>query len=96
MHAVVRKYSGQGAKELLDLLARNVADLDKHLRAVPGFVSYTLSRTADGGIAVTVCQDKAGTDASSAVAREWIAKNAKGIIANPPEISSGDVILHLK
>lgn len=96
MHAVVRQYSGQGAKELIDFLAKNVPELEKTLRAVPGFISYTLTRTADGGVAVTVCKDKAGTEASTVVARDWVAKNARGIAANPPVVSSGDVVMHLK
>ena len=56
MHAVVRTYSGEGAKELFDLLEKRKSDVESLIRTVKGFVSYSLVRTADGGISVTVCQ----------------------------------------
>ena len=46
MHAVVRAYSGKGTKELFDVLDKNKADVEKIMRAVKGFVSYSLVRTA--------------------------------------------------
>ena len=76
MHAVVRSYSGTGAKELFDLLVQRKADVEALIRGVTGFVAYTLVQTADGGISVTVCQDKAGADESLQRAREWIQANA--------------------
>jgi hypothetical protein len=96
MHAVVRTYSGKGAKELMDVLERNNAEVERLIRAVQGFVSFFLVRTASGGFSVSVFQDKAGTDESVRVAREWIAKNAANLGAAPPAISEGTVILQVK
>jgi len=96
MQAVTRKYSGKGAKELIDLLEKNAADIERLLRAVQGLVSYTLVRAGDGGFSVTVCRDQAGIDESVKVAREWIAKNAAHIGASAPEVTAGGVLLHLK
>ena len=96
MHAVVRTYSGKGAKELMDVLERNNAEVERLIRAVQGFVGFSLVRTASGGFSVSVFQDKAGTDESVRVAREWIAKNAANLGAAPPAISEGTVILHVK
>ncbi|MEE8624014.1 MAG: hypothetical protein V3T19_01610 [Acidiferrobacterales bacterium] len=59
-----------------------------------GFVSYTLARTGDGGVSVTVCQDKAGTDESIQVATSWIKENMS-MTVNPPTISEGETILQL-
>ena len=95
MHAVVRSYSGTGAKELFDLLAQRKADVEALIRGVTGFVSYTLVQTADGGISVTVCQDKAGADESLQRAREWIQANAAGTGVGAPAVSEGSVILQL-
>ena len=95
MYALVRNYSGTGAKELFDLLDERKSDVEKHLRAVDGFVSYTLIRTNDGGVAVTICQDQDGTNQSSQVARDWIKANSAGLNTNPPTVSKGSVILHL-
>ena len=94
MHAVVRNYSGQGASQLFSEIESKVAEVESIIRAVPGFVSYTLLRTDDGGISVTVCQDKAGTDASVQAAAGFIRQNmtAQG---NPPVVSEGNTILHI-
>jgi hypothetical protein len=95
MHAVVRNYSGRGANKLFDVIVKNKAEVEKVIRPIKGFVSYSLVRTADGGFSVTVCRDKAGTDESIRAARNWIAKNARDTGAAAPTISEGTVILHL-
>jgi hypothetical protein len=95
MHAVIRTYSGAGAKKLFDLLEQRKSEVEALIRPVKGFVSYSLIRGADGGASVTVCQDKAGTDESLQIARDWIAKNASDTGANPPTVVEGSVILHL-
>lgn len=94
MHAVIRTYSGNGARELFDLLQDRKSDVEELMRPIEGFVTYLLVRTADGGTSVTVCQDKAGTDESMRRAREWIAMNASGIGASEPAVAEGPVILH--
>jgi hypothetical protein len=96
MHAVVRTYSGKGAKELFDVLEKRKAEVESVIRPVKGFVSYTLARSGDGGVSVTVCQDKAGTDESIRVAREWVAKNAGNTGVGAPQVSEGPVIIHAK
>jgi len=96
MHAVVRTFSGTGAKQLFDLLETNKAEVEALLRAVKGFSGYTLMRTGDGGLSVTICKDKAGTDESVVVARDWVKQNASGTGVAPPTVTEGSVILHLK
>ena len=96
MHAVVRTYSGKGAKELFDVLEKRKADVEKLIRSVKGFVSYSLIHTADGGVSVTVCNDKAGTDESLQKATDWIKDNASNVGVGAPTVSEGSVVLHLK
>ena len=95
MHAVIRNYSGTGAKELFDVLEKRKTEVEDLIRPVAGFVSYTLIRTDDGGVTVTVCQGKAGTDESLRVARDWIQQNASDMGADPPVVSEGPVMLQL-
>jgi hypothetical protein len=57
MHAVMRSYSGKGAKELAGILGKNKAEVEKLIRSVKGFVSYSLVHTHDGVFSV---KDKAG------------------------------------
>jgi hypothetical protein len=96
MHAVIRTYSGKGAKELMDVLEKSKAEVDKLIRSVKGFVSYSLVRTAGGGFSVSVYQDKVGADESIRVARDWVGKNAGKTRAAAPTVSEGTVILHAK
>ena len=93
MHAVLRSYSGQGAKELFDVLEGNKAEIERIARAIAGFVGFNLVRTADGGFTVSIFRDKAGCDESVRVAREWIMKNGGNTGAAPPAVSEGTVVL---
>ena len=95
MHAVVRTYSGQGAKELFEQLEQRKSEVEDLIRSVSGFQSYTLLRTDDGGVTVTVCKDKAGTDQSLRLARDWIQENASDLRTKPPTVSEGSVVLQL-
>ncbi len=95
MYAVVRNYSGQGAKALFDLLERRKEEVESLIRSVSGFQSYTLIVTDDGGATVTVCDDKAGTDESLRIARDWIQQNASDLGASPPAVTEGSAVLHL-
>jgi len=95
MHAVVRTYSGSGAKELFDILEERKGEVESIIRSVTGFVGYTLIRTDNGGVTVTVCQDKAGTDESLRVARDWIQENASDLDTSPPAVSEGSVPINL-
>ena len=96
LHAVVTTYSGKGAKEIVDAVEKNKADLESRMRGIKGFVSYSAVRTADGCFSVSVFHDKAGTDESVRVAREWIAKNAGNTGAAAPSVFEGAVVLHTK
>ena len=96
MHAVIRTYSGKGAKELFDVLEKRKADVESLMRSVKGFVSYTLARSGDGGVSVTVCQGKAGVDESVQKAKDWVAKNAGNTGVGAPRVSDGAVLIHLK
>ncbi|MDA9981571.1 hypothetical protein N9H39_02305 [Gammaproteobacteria bacterium] len=95
MYAVIRNYSGSGASELIDLIAGRKEEVESILGSIKGFVSWTMISTDAGGATVTICQDKAGTDESLQVAREWIQKNASDLSVDPPSVSEGPVSLHL-
>ena len=74
MYAVIRHYKGNA--QLMDELARRTDEVEQLIRGVPGFVSYCLVRTADGGFSVSVFQDRAGTEESNRRAADWIRQNA--------------------
>jgi hypothetical protein len=92
MYVVVRNYSGEGASELFDLLSQREEDVKSLISGVPGFVTYAAFRSGDGGMTVTVCEDKAGTDESSRRAAAWVGENATASV-NPPAITEGTTVL---
>jgi len=92
MFVVVRSYSGQGERELFDLLGQRQDDVKDLIGGVPGFVSYAAFRSGDGGMTVTVCQDKDGTDESSRRAGEWVKENVSTSVS-PPSITEGNTVL---
>lgn len=94
MHGVIRTYSGKGAKELFDILETQKADIERELRKVKGFRSYTLIRTADGGASISICDDKAGTDEGAAIARNWVATKTGNTGVSAPMVSEGVAIIH--
>ena len=92
MYAVVRSYTGAGANELFVLLAQRKREIEQLMRSISGFVTYTIFQTDEGGVTVTVCQDRAGTDKSTEVARDWIQKNASHS-GTSLVVSEGPVVL---
>jgi len=96
MYTVIRQYAGPAASQLLNLLEDKQDEVKRLISRVPGFVSYMALRTNDGGVTITVCQDKAGTDASIQIAADWVNENVspEGTPATPT-ISEGDVAIHL-
>ena len=92
MHAVVRTYSGQGASELFDLLGQREEDVKALISGVPGFVNYAAVRNGNGGMTVTVCEDKAGTDESTRRAAGFVEENL-GASVSAPAITEGDTVL---
>jgi hypothetical protein len=92
MYVVVRSYSEQGASALFDLLGQREEDVKALISGVPGFVSYAAFRSGDGGMTVTICQDKAGTDESSRRAAEWVRENVSTTV-DPPAVTQGSTVL---
>ena len=92
MHAVVRTYSGQGASELFDLLGQREEEVKALIGGVPGFVNYAAVRTGAGGVTVTVCEDKAGTDESTRRAAGFVEENL-GTRVSAPAVTEGDTVL---
>ena len=94
MHAILRTYSGSGARELFDILDKNKGEVEQLMRAIKGFGSYTLVRTADGGYSLSVFADEAGTAEGVRVAGDWVAKNASQTGVGAPTVREGTTILH--
>ena len=91
MHGMLRKYSGENAKKLANLIEERKGEVEGVIRGVPGLITWGLMQTSDGCTTFTLCQDKNGCEESARVAREWIQNNASDISAPAPTISEGPV-----
>jgi len=91
MHATIRRY---GSSDLADLLEARNSELEAMMSGVPGMQGYYLMRTDDGCASITVCDDEAGTDESTRLARDWIRDNAADLQVGAPQIRSGPVVVH--
>jgi hypothetical protein len=60
MHAATRTYSGKGAVELIDFIEKNKAEVERLIRSIDGFASFTLVRTGSGGFTVSVFSGQDG------------------------------------
>jgi hypothetical protein len=80
---------------VVEALQARRADVERILRDVPGFRSYYLLRTGDGMAAVTVCDDRAGTERSSQVAAAFLREQIPGVTVSPPTVLDGEVAIAL-
>ena len=91
-YVTIRKYaqdSGLGAE-----LAAQQDSVKSIMSVIPGFQAYYFVVAADGSAAsVTVCDDQAGSDASTKAAATWIAENLPDLSAAPPTITAGEVVM---
>ena len=91
-HVVVRRWSG--AAQLIGEMERRKDEVERLIRQAPGFGAYYAVRTgSDGLVSITVCDDKAGTDESSRLAREWVQQNVPGLTMGAPEVTDGEAFI---
>jgi hypothetical protein len=95
MYAVIRRYSGQGATQMMDELQSMTGEVESIIKGVPGFVCYSLLRTGDGGASVSIFQDKSGADESSRRAAAFISERMSHAAIVAAEKSDGQVLLHM-
>ncbi len=95
MHAEIRRYKGDGANALFELLEQRKSEIQSVMQTIPGFVSYSLMRTNEGGASFTVCGQKSDIEQSARIAHDWIVNNAANLSATVPEIVEGSVIVHM-
>jgi heme-degrading monooxygenase HmoA len=91
VYATVRTYSA--ASELADALVGKAADVKDLIKGIDGFKAYYLIRTADGAVSVSVYEDQAGADASTAAAAAFIRENLPDLSVAAPQVSAGEVVL---
>ena len=93
MFASIRKYNG--APSLVDEVIKHQDEIKSVLKPIPGFNAYYLLKTNDGGVSITVCDDKAGADESNRVEAQWFKDKLPTFATRAPEITTGEVRVHM-
>lgn len=88
-------FSGNGADELVNVLEKRKAELERLVGSVDGFVSYYLIPTDGAGFSVSIYEDEVGIRENLRVARDWIAKNAGSAGGPDPIVPEGTVIMQM-
>lgn len=91
MYAVIRRYSG--VAKLIHELESKSDEVVKVMREAPGFVAYYAVRDGEALATVTICDDRAGADASTRRAAQWVRDNLPGVRVPPPEAIGGEVFI---
>jgi len=93
MFASIRKYNG--APMLTDELVKKQDELKSIFQPVSGFHAYSLVKTGDGAISMTVCENRAGAEESNRVEAAWLKDKLPTFTTRPPEIWTGELRIHL-
>jgi hypothetical protein len=91
MYVAIRKYDGGG--EFADRLVEREQDIRDVISAIDGFQAYYLVRTTEGPTTISVFEDKAGVEASTAAAAAYITQNLLDASPASPQVASGEVAL---
>ncbi|MER6104131.1 hypothetical protein ABT115_17830 [Streptomyces sp. NPDC001832] len=93
MYAVVRRY--EGVTDPAEAGRQVNEGFVPLLRQVQGFVSYYWV-DAGGGVMVStsVFQDRAGAEASTERATDFVRDRLAFLLPNPPQVTAGEVVAH--
>lgn len=95
MYASIRQYrvTQDDATEAAQRISDGFAPL---VREIPGFSAWYLLVSDDGTLTtVTICDDRAGVEASVSRASGWVLKNLGDLIEGPPSVVNGEVRAHI-
>jgi heme-degrading monooxygenase HmoA len=92
MYVVIRRYNiaPGSADTIVQKISESFVPL---ISGMPGFVGWHLINPGDGTIAsISIFEDKAGAEASTKTATEWVRQNLASVIRTAPVIVTGEVV----
>jgi hypothetical protein len=90
MYATVRRY--EGVTDPAEVGRRVAEGFVPLIKQIPGFVAYYWVDAGGGVMASTsVFEDRAGAEASTDRAADWVRENIASLLPNPPQVTAGEV-----
>ena len=91
MHGSIRRYKVSKPAEFTERVNASFINV---LRKVPGFISYTAIDEGSGSWAsMSLFVTKEGVARSDELAAGWVKEHAADLVAGPPEITEGIVVV---
>ena len=90
-YAAVRRY--EGVTDPAEAGRRVAEGFLPIISGIDGFVAYYFVDAGDHVmVSTSVFEDKAGAEASTEEAADWVAENLAELLPNPPEVTEGEVV----
>ncbi|MDX1486757.1 MAG: hypothetical protein R3268_01055 [Acidiferrobacterales bacterium] len=94
MYASIRRYEANPGAEA-EIARRVDVGFVPIISNAPGFVAYYVVDAGNGVMTtVSIFQDQAGAEESTAMAAEWVKVNLTALVQGPPEITAGEVTVY--
>jgi hypothetical protein len=91
MYATIRRY--EGVTDPAEAGRRVEEGFVPLISGLPGFVAYYWIDAGDSVMASTsVFEDRAGAEASTETAANWVRENIAELLPNPPQVTTGEVV----
>jgi hypothetical protein len=93
-YLAIREYQLAPGRTMEELHAAVESGFMPIVKQVPGFREYFLVETGEGVISISVFEDQAGAEESTARAADWVQQNLADFFTGPPATTTGSVWLH--
>jgi hypothetical protein len=91
VYATIRRY--EGVTDPAEGSRRVNEEFLPLLKDIPGFVAFYEIDAGNGVMAtISVFEDRAGAEASTERAAEWVQESIASIAPNAPEVTAGEVV----
>jgi hypothetical protein len=91
MYATLRSYVTSDADRVRELVVDEVLP---NLHDTSGLIAFYLIASGDGKLSsLTLAESEAAVERSNAQAAEWVRERFAGLVAGPPEVLSGEIVL---
>lgn len=93
MYIVTRRYRLAG-DTLDEAVSKTEQEGLPELKKVPGFVDYYYLHSSGSVMSISLYESRESAEESSRVAADWVSRNIANLYDGPPEIFSGEVLIH--